>query len=813
MRQPTQAEWMRINILFDRLLDASPDQRESLYRASGEDAFVLTQVRAMLDAHATIGLLDAPITPSPDAPDLTYASLAPDTVIGAFRIVRLIGRGGMGEVYLAERIDESFTQRVALKLLRPEAAGGMARFDEERRLLAGLEHPGIARLIDGGIAPDGRPFMALEYVEGEPIARWCAAHDASLEQRLALMLEMCDAVSFAHARLIVHRDIKPANIMVDHAGRARLLDFGIARLIDDAVPGDATTQVPLTPGYAAPEQFLRSGATVAVDIYALGGVLHELLTERGAWHRDGGALPTSLTRLMEEEPELPSRVAARLTDPPIPPARIAGDLDAIVARAMRHDPDARYASVASLAEDLRRYLRFEPVAARKGSFGYQLRRFIRRHRAAALASALGLAALIAAAGGIAWQAHKAAVERDIARSAARRTEAVNQALSLMFRNAQDFGKGGAASAHDLLDDSAQRLVRSFDQRSPDTAPIVSALSELYLQIDDVAGAESLLSTALAKGVGRDDPAAHARLQMDLGTVEGATGKLDAATRDLAAADKVWASDPERFRKERLEAVAAHAQILRQQGDRDAAIDLLRASLPEAERVYADNPRILLIRYNNLAVHLAEANRLDELDQVLNRAEATVQRLHQEKSPTAIGLLQLRGGYYAREDRQAEALATFQKAATARRALYGPSRMLAADLLQVGRSLLGLGHIQQALPVLIEAQDMARRYAGAMSPITTMIGLSLGEAYGRLGQTDAARTEFAAIQPALKSLGPSNILYGAYLRARVQLDEAEHDMPKARADLDAAEKIFVALGPAAAPYAKSIKVLRAELTKR
>lgn len=815
MRQPTPAEWTRINILFDRLLDAQPDQRETALGRSGEDDYVTGQVRAMLAAHATTGLLDAPIAAPGDTADTgaAYASLASGDVVGGFRILRLIGRGGMGEVYLAERDDARFAQRVALKLLRPEAAGRLTRFDAERRLLATLEHPGIARFIDGGLAPDGRPFMAIEYVEGSPVMAWCTAHGATLEQRLDLMLQLCDAVSHAHGHLIVHRDIKPGNIMVDQDGRARLLDFGIAKLIDDAAPDDATTQALLTPGYAAPEQFLREAPTVAADIYALGGVLYELLCGQAAWHREGGALPRALTRLVEGDPELPSKAAARRAEPPVPPTRIAGDLDAIVAKAMRHDPVARYASAASMADDLRRYLRFEPVAARKGTFGYQLRRLLRRHRGAAFASAAALIALLAGIAGITWQAHRAAVERDIAQSAARRAEAVNQAMSLMFRNAQDFGKGGEASAHDLLDDSAHRLIGSFGAHSPDTAPIVSALAELYLQIDDVAGAETLLSSAIAKGVGRDDPAARARLEMDLGTVEGATGKLDDAKRLLAAADAVWATDPERYRKERLEAVAAHAQILRQDGQRDAAIDLLRTSLPEAERVYADNPRVLLIRYNNLAVHLVEANRLAELNDVLGRAEALVRRLHLERSPAALNILQLRGGYYARKDQQAEALRTFQQTADIRRALFGPSRFLSADLLQVGRTQIGLGRLQDGERTLTEAQTMARQYAGISSPITTMIGISLGETYARLGKVDDAERAFAAIQPALKATGPASIFQGAYLRARAQLDEARRDFPAARSDLDRAEAIFIALGAPAEPYAKSIAGLRRDLDRK
>lgn len=817
LRRPNPTEWASIHALFDRIVDQPPQQQERALTGADADPYVTQRVRAMLAAHSTQGVLDTLNDQPFDGGDLGYSSLAEGAIVGAFRIIRLIGRGGMGEVYLAERSGDSFVQRVALKLLRPEAASRMALFDAERRTLAGLEHPGIARLIDGGLAPDGRPFMAIEYVEGQPITTWCTGHGASLDDRLRLVLELCDALTYAHGQLVIHRDLKPANILVDKDGRARLLDFGVAKLIDDALgdtPADArTTQALLTPDYAAPEQFRHGRISVATDIYALGAVLFELLAGTGAWAGDGGRLPTALKRVVDHEPEPASRVAARNPHPPVPPARLAGDLDAIIAKAMRTAPQDRYASVASMADDIRRHLRFEPVQARKGSFGYQLRRFARRHRGAAIASVATVLALVAGASGIAWQAHKAAVERDIAKAAARRAEAVNNAVSLMFRNAQEFGRGRDASAHDLLDDSAARLIQSFGEDSRDTASIVAALGQLYIQIDDATGAESLLSTALAKGVGRTDPAGRARLQMDLGTVEGATGKLDEAGGYLDAADKVWARDPERYAKERMEAIAARAQIMRQKGDRDAAIKLLTDSLPDAEKAYADDPRALLIRYNNLAVHLVEANKLDALDAVLKRAEAVSRRFHQEQTPIAIALMQLRGGWYSRSDRQAEALATFERGAALRRKLYGPSRMLSTDLLQVGRSMAALGQPAKALPILQEADAMAREYTGPTAPVTIMTGITLGETYGRLGKVAEGRAALAAVEPALQPLGQTGILYGAWLRARVQVDEAAGDYAKAAADLDAAEKIFAALGDSATPYSKSIAGLRTDLAKK
>ncbi|WP_029934685.1 serine/threonine-protein kinase [Sphingomonas sp. UNC305MFCol5.2] len=810
MRQPTSSEWATIRDAFDRLVEKSEGREEAL-DAMALDPFVRERVRAMLEAHGRSGLFESTSADRAPAP-VEYSSLNAGDSVGAFRIVRLIGRGGTGEVYFAERSGAGFAQHVALKLLRPEATERLAQFDAERRMLAGLEHPGIARLIDGGVARDGRPYIALEYVEGEPITTWCAGRHARIEERLRLMLEVCDAVSYAHSRLIVHRDLKPANIMVDDGGRVRLLDFGIAKILDEAAPGQTLTQAMLTPDYAAPEQFRRDQATVATDVYALGGVLYELLAGEGAWRRPGGTSSSELTRMINDEPEPPSRAAVRQGRSPVPASRIAGDLDAIVLKAMRHEPATRYASVATLADDIRRHLRFEPVQARRGTFGYQLRRFVRRHRGATAAAAAIMLALIAGAGAFAFQAHRVAAERDLARAQARKAEAVNEAVSLMFRNAQDFGKGGSESAKELLNDSAARLIQSFGRHSPETAPVVVALAELYLQVNDIVGAQTLLATALEKGVGNDDPAAKARLEMTLGTVEGATGKLDEATRLLDNADAIFASDPDRYRKERLESGAARAQILRQRGRRDEAIAILNRQLPEAEAEYAGDPRKLLIRYNNLGVHLVEASRLDELDAILKRGERVVVRFGQERTPMAISLLQLRGGWYARKDDHPAALATFEKAAELRRALYGPSMALSADLLQVGRTRLGLGQVDKAMPILVEAHDMAVQFAGATAPVTLMTAMTLAEGYAHQREPARAQALLASAEPGLKPLGTKGILYGVYLRARSQVDQAQGRFDEAARDLDAAEVLFRTLGAPADPFTRSIPGLRSALAR-
>lgn len=301
----------------------------------------------MLAAAAAGGILDDDTAPA----EAGYSSLLPGQVVGSFTIDRLIGRGGMGEVYAAHRTAADFDQRVALKLLRPEAAGHGDLFDRERRLLARLEHPGIARLIDGGVVDDGRPSMAIEHVDGVPVDAWCRDHDADLATRLALVIAMCDAVGFAHANLVIHRDLKPSNILVDGGGRVRLLDFGLARLVDDA----GLTLTPMSPDHAAPEQLENAAPTIATDVHAPGVVMFELLAGRYPWGGGGsGGLPAIVRRVLTSDPPSPSVVTAGALAGAIPTRRLAGDLDAIVMKAMRRAPADRYRSAADMADDIRR---------------------------------------------------------------------------------------------------------------------------------------------------------------------------------------------------------------------------------------------------------------------------------------------------------------------------------------------------------------------------------------------------------------------------------------------------------------------------
>jgi serine/threonine-protein kinase len=365
----------------------------------GEDAELEREVRWMLDAIERTHTATLPFAPAAAAPDLC-GHQAQATAPRHYRILRLLGEGGMGMVYLAERCDEGFSQQVALKFLHAANEGSPIlheRFSQERRLLARLEHPGIARLLDGGVMDSGRSFLAMEYVEGQRIDEWCDARALSLNERISLFLKVCDAVEFAHRNLVIHRDIKPANILVTADGSPKLLDFGIARLIEEGgqVLATATAAHALTLAYASPEQIEQQPLTTAADVYSLGVVLYQLIAGRRPYQHL--VTPHLLSNaIVGGQIDAPSRsLRSAPADQRRPWRSIPADVDAIVLKALRRQVNQRYASVAELAQDLRNYLARRPVKARRGRQWYRLRRFAQRNRWPLAAAGMVLAAVLA----------------------------------------------------------------------------------------------------------------------------------------------------------------------------------------------------------------------------------------------------------------------------------------------------------------------------------------------------------------------------------------------------------------------------------
>lgn len=474
----------RIQALYLELVDLPAAEREAQAhaRAGGDAALLDGVLRRLGDAALAdefLGQLGGLLPGFDERADERPEAEPPPPQVGPWRLVRLIGEGGMGTVHLAERADGAFEKQVAVKILPPAWTRGGARdrFEQERRILARLEHPGIARLLDGGVTDDGIPWLAMEYVLGERIDRFCDARDVPVAARLELFDQVLAAVHYAHVNLVIHRDLKPSNILVTPDGRVKLLDFGIARIVDaDALDGELTVtqlgQRALTPSHASPEQLRGEPVTTASDVHALGILLHLLLVGRHPFQREGESSPTGSipAGILKGDSVLPSRHALSLKRGPggVPPRQLArrlrGDLDTIVQVAIRPEPARRYPSADALREDLARHRVGLPVRARPDTWDYRATKFVARHRAGIAAAAVAAGAL---AGGLLLHINRLEAERDLARLAqasaeveARKAREVADFLGELFGAADPAEHRGAeVTALMLLDRGAERVER------------------------------------------------------------------------------------------------------------------------------------------------------------------------------------------------------------------------------------------------------------------------------------------------------------------------------------------------------------------
>jgi serine/threonine-protein kinase len=496
--------WRRIQLVFERAVELDAASRARyLDEACRDDPLLRDEVDALLRAEDAMDNADFLGRAVRDAAqELVREEIKSGERFDEYRLVRELGSGGMGAVWLAERADGEYSAHVAIKLVRggfksPEVE---RRFRVERQILADLTHPNIARLIDGGTGPDGMPYIVMEYVDGRPITDWARDARLSLDQRLRLFRTVCDAVQHAHQSLIVHRDIKPSNILVAPDGVPKLVDFGIAKML---APGPGAFQTvsmvrPMTPWYASPEQIAGERITAATDVYALGLLLFELTTGR---HPYGGNRATFLEvrrRILEETPPLPSAVAEAFDERPdgVEPKDLRGDLDAIVLRALRRQPEHRYTSAAEFGQDVRRFLDGEPVLARGNSWTYQISRLARRYAARVSLAAAAFLLLVALA---AFATLRLVSQRDDAHSRAVR---VAQAVAVL---ASPASAGPALSQEQALDDAdallaaASTLIDS-DRFQQAGAVVRTAVQRLEPAVSDdnpvLARARSILGRTL-----------------------------------------------------------------------------------------------------------------------------------------------------------------------------------------------------------------------------------------------------------------------------------------------------------------------------
>ena len=776
----SSARWTQIDALFDEALDRDPDERTAwLRRRCGADAELYRAVARLLSEDAAgeaelgerVADYAAALLADAHRAAARDAGLAAGDRLGPYRVGAELGRGGQGVVYRAARADGAFEREVALKVVKRglDTDAVVARFHRERRLLAALDHPGIARVLDAGTTPDGRPWLAMELVDGEPLADYARRERLGLGARVELVERVARAVGAAHRRLVVHRDLKPANVLVGADGAPRLLDFGVARLLaDDAPELTGAAGAPLTPAYAAPEQLAGEPPTPAVDVYALGVMAHELLA--GARPDAPGARPSravtdEAARAMGLAPE---RLARRLR----------GDLDTAVAVATHPDPARRYATAEALADDLARWRRRLPLEARPDSASYRLGRFLARHRTAALATAAGALAL--AALGVA-SGLRVAAERDAARAERDRAEATAAFVTGLFDAADpssDLGeRPDTLRARDLLLRGAARAASDLAAQPATQARVSTTIGEALVGLSLYADADSVLATAV--GAGRRS-----------GDAEATQAALVAQGRALARGDTPAAALP----------VLREAGALGGSPDAQATVALrlaeaLRITGAYAEAAAALDPPLA----DSLALGpLARAQLLLERGRVrqqvgehaaaeadYRRALALQRRELPPDHPSLTATLEMAGTSRLERGAPEEAEPFLVDVLRRREARLGPEHIQTLSArFNLAALYRDLGRHEEALRAFETLRDLDRERLGEAHPYVGQAWLEIGITHGRAGDraaaTDAYRT---AEQIFLRTLEPGHVLTTEATQGlaneRLQAGDAAGALPIAR----------------------------------
>jgi serine/threonine-protein kinase len=802
---------LRWEELFDELADQPPSDRDRRLAAlASEDPALAARLAELLAADdESGGLFDRPAAELLGEDPLLPAG----SRIGSWHVLGLLGRGGMGEVYFAERDEGTFKQQAALKLIKRgmDSQAIVRRFLRERQILSRLDHPGIARLLDGGSTADGRPFFVLERVEGIPITEFCRGeHQAGrppLEGALRLVQDVCAAVDSAHRRLVIHRDLKPANILVTADGIVKLLDFGIAKLLaggedegdEEAAPLTQLDARVMTPAYAAPEQILGEPATTATDVYALGVLTFELITGTLPHTRDHRSVQDMAAELSRQTVERPSAVLRRTPGEESRrlARRVAGDLDLVVLTALHRDPARRYPSAAAFADDLARALSGRPVRARPDTPRYRLRKFVGRNRLAVAAAALGLAALVSGLGLALWQADAARLAARRADAEARRAEQVKAFLLSVFEQSDpDRSRGEKVTARELLASGARRIDVELAGEPAMQAEMLDAVarSEANLGLVDAALDHARRALALREAALPRGDAQIAASRVLLGNVTKAHGEIGPARPILerALAETLAARGADSL--ETAEARRSLANALYRPEDLPRAIALLRQSLATTRRLRGDADIRTAEILQELGAFLEQTQRYEDAETAMRQALGRLVRAlgpgHPRVAVAQADLARL----LDRVSRTAEARVLLERAIATQRVVYGPRHPnLAQTLFSYGVLLLGQrqpaadGPLREALDIYgpdrfegahclrylgLSAmnqgryQEAAGLFTRAAATYASTMGLddtqhwraiaNLGWAHLKLGRIGLARQELATAVTRIEQLtGPES----------------------------------------------------------
>jgi serine/threonine protein kinase/tetratricopeptide (TPR) repeat protein len=798
-----RARWLEIQSLFEQLIDEGPGDRTArLASVCGDDAELRSSVESLLnsDARREDALLHA-IGEAAESLLEDHRDRLIGTRVGPYRVVSILGHGGMSTVYRGERDDSQYQQTVAIKVLQHATLHPRlrSRLHSERHILATLDHPSIARLIDSGDLEDGTPYLVMEHVDDESIDTYCDSRTLFVRERLELFVKVCAAVQYAHRNLVVHRDIKSSNIFVTVDGTPKLLDFGIAKLLapeslSHTLPVTRLQERILTPENAAPEQVLGRPITTATDIYSLGVLLYQLLTGRSPYRllsysqlqleraicMDDPARPSQMViaKLNGEKDADRSRISDRRgLSPQRLRARLSGDLDAIVAMAMRKEPDRRYPSVEALADDLNRHLLGQPVRARHGDWRYNAAKFLRRHLlpvAGVAAAFLGLALF---AGVMFWQNHRIEMARDATAQERDRAQQVSAFLVDVFSQADPFkAQGKEPTAKDLLDRGAEKISGNVSLQPEVRAQLLESIGLAYRRQGLSERAIPLFEQAVA--------IRRAERPLDNGHVAVALANLARALTD-----------------------AGH--LISAEADLQQAVDLLENGGESRSIETAD----ILVQFGNFALDAkSDPDRASQLfGKALDIYRSLIGSQNLQVAATLNGLADAavwKSDYPLAEHYEREALTIFQEMVSRNH----PDNAVALAIL--GSILTQRGKYAEAEQVLNEALQIERNVFGVDNPRIAATEADLGVLYDREGDTARA---IAATQTALKitqdRLGPNHYLTGYYLDALANLFLRANDVPTAEADARLALAVYAQALPARHLFIASTRQLLGEVLLR
>lgn len=803
--------------MFEAALELAPGERAAfLSEACRGDTSLRGEVEALLSSdNKAAGFLDGRLEAATALFGDGEAPLAEGVVIGAYRIVRELGRGGMGTVYLAGRADDTYKKRVAIKLIKRgmDTEEVLSRFRNERQILASLDHPNIARLLDGGTTGQGLPYFVMEYIEGQPIDRYCDEKQLTTAERLQLFRTVCAAVHYAHQNLVVHRDLKPTNILVTNEGAVKLLDFGIAKLLNPdlyARTDVATAQWvrPMTPDYASPEQARGLKITTASDTYSLGVVLYELLTGRRPY-RITSYTPREIERVIcEQEPEKPSTAVHRVETEPSPDGetqialspekvsrtregqpeklrrKLAGDIDNIVLMAMRKESHRRYSSVEQFSEDIRRHLEGLPVRARKDTFGYRAGKFIGRHRVGVVATALVAVLIVGFAVLTLVQSARVAAESDRAKRERVRAERVSTFLQDIFKVPDPSqSRGNTVTAREILDRGAEKISQELKDQPEVQATLMDTIGLVYFNIGLYDRAAPLLEEALKtrRRILGDDHLDVARTLTNLAQVRAESDDLEASeslTREaLAIRRKHYGAE----HAEIAESLNDIAYLSRAKGEVETAEALYREALAMRRKLLGNDDLYTASSLSNLAVLLANKGDLAAAEPLYREALQALRKSYGDDHPDVSltlnnlgSLLRAKGDYAAAERAHREALAIRIK-------LHGEEHLM------VSLSLHNLAAVLNEKGEVVEAEALWRRSLAMRRKVVPAGHRTMAIALYSLGKLLLEKGEAASAEPMLREAlviqrktSPKNdwsthdtaSVLGACLTALRRYDEAE-----------------------------------------